>query len=794
MVLHPSLDIAFTRYDPKEEPSRESLLGLGNGLLFVRACPSWAFADGIHYPGTYRAGCYGRLESLIEGERVETESLVNLPNWLPLNLRLEGETEWFSLEAFEILEYRHALDPRRNANCREVLFRDRLGRRTRLRERCLVSMARAEIAALFLEIVAEDWSGHLEIRAGLDGAVVNDRVGRFRPFARRHLAVLRRDSPSPGTLLLTARIARPEREVAVAARTRLGCEAEARSVQVGPLVISETFHCRLEQGRPLMVEKVAAIVTSRDGKVRDAADAALGALEQAPDFAALEEEHVQAWASLRDRVGVSAEDRSLGDAAAYHAFHLLQTVSPHSAGVDAGLPARGWQEAYHGHIFWDELFLFPFLDLRWPELARGLLLYRWRRLDAAREEARRRGLRGALFPWRSASSGQEETPLLQLNPLSGRFMRDHTRLQWHIGAAIARNLWFHCEAMGDDAFLAGQGGEMLLEIARFYASAAHHDPAEDRYDLRGVVGPDEFHNAYPGAERPGIDTNAYTNVMAVWTLCRALDLLGKLPEDGRHSLCAKLDLDAAELALWERVSRRMRLPFDREGRLAQFEGFDRLLPLNPAEMARRHPGKRIDWLLEARGETADAYQVIKQPDMMMLLYLLPQAELQAIAGRLGYRLTEACIHRSVRHHLSLTAHDSSLSDAVCAAVLARMDPEGSWRHFRNALHPSDDPTTHSTAAEGLHLGTMAGMLDVLQRHYLGLQVGAEGLRLDPAIPPDLCPVRLDIRCRFGGFVLEWTGSALRLASAEGNAGAVAVAHPGGTARLAPGESVTVAAC
>src|SRR5690606_34228393 len=135
---------------------------------------------------------------------------------------------------------------------------------------------------------------------------------------------------------------------------------------------------------------------------------------------------------------------------------------------DMGVPARGWHgEVYRGHIFWDELFVFPFLNFRFPDLARSLLMYRYRRLDQARHNARNAGYRGAMYPWRSARSGREVTPRHQKNLLSGHWMRDPTWLQRHIGSAVAFNVWHYYLATGDTAFLVDYGAEMMLEIARF---------------------------------------------------------------------------------------------------------------------------------------------------------------------------------------------------------------------------------------------------------------------------------------------------------------------------------------
>ena len=213
-----------------------------------------------------------------------------------------------------------------------------------------------------------------------------------------------------------------------------------------------------------------------------------------------------------------------------HLFHLLQTVSPNSVDLDAGVPARGLHgEAYRGHVFWDELFVLPLLNLRLPELGRTLLRYRSRRLPAARRAASAAGLGGAMFPWQSGSDGREESQQLHLNPRSGRWLPDATSRQRHINIAVAFNVWQHYQATGDGYFLSSTGAEMLLEVARCLADLAREDPATGRYAIRGVVGPDEFHTGYPGGPQTGVDDNAYTNVMTAWVLRRGLDVLERLP-------------------------------------------------------------------------------------------------------------------------------------------------------------------------------------------------------------------------------------------------------------------------
>jgi alpha,alpha-trehalase len=198
---------------------------------------------------------------------------------------------------------------------------------------------------------------------------------------------------------------------------------------------------------------------------------------RASRFSALRESHSLAWAHLWrqcdfDIIRIGGEPSNDTHKIIHlHVFHLLQTASPHSVDMDVGVPPRGWHgEAYRGHVFWDELFIFPFLKLRLPDLTRALLLYRYRRLPEARWAAEQAGLKGAMFPWQSGSNGREETDTVLFNPRSGNFIPDNTHLQRHVNAAIFFNVWQYYGASGDTDFLHDHGAEMMLEIARFWAS------------------------------------------------------------------------------------------------------------------------------------------------------------------------------------------------------------------------------------------------------------------------------------------------------------------------------------
>ncbi len=737
--------ITWHGWDPAAQQLREALATLGNGVFATRGAAEEARAGGPHYPGTYVAGGYDRLESEVEGRWVENEDLVNWPNWLPLCYRVEGE-EWFDLGSVAIEEYEQTLDLRRGILERTVEFRDRADRRSRLVSRRFVSMADPHVAAIEWTLTPIDWSGRIEICSELDGRVTNDGVARYRDLDGRHVETVERGQTDEEGIFLVARSRQSRRFVALAARTRAfedGAPAAVeRKTEAEADRIAHLLGLEADRNRPVRVEKIVSLHTSMDRAISEPRLESANAARRLPDFATLLDRHERAWRHLWDRCDLRITDVDAYPQAVLrlHVFHLLQTVSPHSIDRDVGVPARGLHgEAYRGHVFWDEMFIFPFLNLRIPEITRALLLYRYRRLPEAKHAAEEAGWEGAMYPWQSGSNGREESQRLHLNPKSGEWLPDETHRQRHVSADIAWNVRHYYEATGDDEFMASWGVEMLLEIARFWASLAELSPEKDRYEIRGVVGPDEFHTRLPDGDGPGLDNNAYTNVMASWVLHTAREALGCLPPQRQSELMERVGLDEEDLRRWDRISRRLFVPFlDDEGRIAQFEGWQTLEELDWEGLRARHGDiQRLDRILQAEGDDVNRYKATKQADVLMLFFAFSPEELAEIFERLGYGFDPAWIPRNIDYYLARTSHGSTLSRIVHAWVLARSDRQASWHLFRDALASDIDDVQGGTTSEGIHLGAMAGTVDLVQRCYTGLDVRGDVLWLQPELPEEL---------------------------------------------------------
>ena len=784
----------YDGFSPDEEKLREALCTVGNGYFATRGAAPESEADENHYPGTYVAGCYNRLKTRIAGQVIENESLVNLPNWLALTFR-QGEGDWFQLSAFEILEYRQELDLQRGVLNRFLRFRDKAGRITRVAQRRFVSMADQHLAGLQTTIVPENWSGTLTVRSALDGHVANTGVERYRPLNHDHLAHIDARETAKNIVLLQVETNQSHIRVAEAARTRVYRKDEPEAIV--PANILEPFYAAQEytldvyRDEPVKVDKVVALVTSKDDAISESALQANKEVSRAPAFDELLERHIVSWDHLWHRCRLSIETNNRAVLILnLHIFHLLQTVSTETIALDVGVPPRGLHgEAYRGHIMWDELFVFPFLNLRIPDITRSLLMYRYRRLPEARWAAAQAGYRGAMYPWQSGSDGREESQELHLNPMSGRWIPDNSQLQRHINIAIAYNVWLFYQVTRDVHFMEFYGAEMMIEIARFLASLAEYNHSLDRYEIKKVMGPDEYHDRYPDADEPGIDNNAYTNVMAVWLLCRAREAFDLLPEDRRTALREDLGLTRQELQHWDDISHKMRLVFSADGIISQFEGYDKLQEFDwEAYRQKYHKIERLDRILEAEGDSPNRYKVSKQADVLMLFYLLSSDELKELFERLGYSFDPDMIPRNIDYYLRRTSHGSTLSRIVHSWVLARSKRELSWHLFREALHSDVEDIQGGTTPEGIHLGAMAGTVDLVQRCYTGIETRGDVLRFNPYLPDDLKEISFAILYRQHLLSVSITRRRLKLSTRPFAAVPIKVGLRDQVFEMGPGET------
>ena len=810
----------YKGYDPAAEPLRETLCTLGNGYWATRGAAPESSEGPVHYPGTYMAGVYNRLETDIGGRTAEDEHLVNAPNWLPLTFRIHDEQRpskraaaaklvtrrgakaaklddngWFDIDSANLLDYEQTLDLRRAVYTRRFRVQDAQGRITCVTQQRFVSQDMEHVAGLEVRFEAENWSGKLDVRSGLEGRVANRNVAEYRLLADVHLVPRRVQAVDNETMLLEVATNQSNIRMATAARTRVRANADIidvpRTVATDPAGwIGQILTIPVTEGETVTVEKTVVAYSSRDRAIASAALSATTSLSRLPDLPALLSHHEESWRELWNEFTVLIETEERQQLALnLNTFHVLQSVAGVTVDLDAGMPARGLHgEGYRGHIFWDEMYVYPMLTMHRPEISRALLGYRYRRLDEARAAARAEGYKGAMFPWQSGVDGREETPTELFNVRNEEWMPDNSHRQRHVGLAIAYSAWQIYEWTGDLDFLVEQGAELLIEVSRFFESLTTYDAEANRFDIEGVMGPDEFHDGYPGTPGSGLRNNAYTNVMASWVMQRAADAVDLLRPRYADSLWKRVKVRPGEVDRWRKISARLRVPFHSDGVISQFEGYEDLKEFDWDGYRQKYGSiGRLDLILAAEGDATNNYKLSKQPDVLMLLYLFSADELRSQLGYMGYDFDTDTIPLAIEYYRERSTHGSTLSNVVHSWVEARMNREKSWEFLVQALESDLADIQGGTTRIGIHLGAMAGSVDMVTRCYTGLEVKDGRLFFNPALPPEL--KQIDFTLKFMHQLVRITvdRQKLRLKVHEGGMAPIPITVEGIDAVLLPGE-------
>jgi len=736
--------LTYDRFDPEKENLREALCTLGNGYFGTRGAVPETAATRVHYPGTYIAGVYNAMPTQIAGRTIINEDFVNCPNWLMLNYRID-DGPWFNRLQIRILSWKMELNMRKGILSRRLRWQDDHGRITLVEDHRLVSMADPHMCALRCTITPENYSGRITVRSGIDGLVLNKGVERYKQLISKHLEPSQHGSFGDDGVFLQMQTIQSKIQITEAQRTLVyrGSEKIKPDIRVilhGRERIIQEFPIEVVQGQKYSLEKLVSIYTSRDHGVADNCTLAKDKASSVVSFDSLYKPHKAKWKALWKRFDVEVEgDVFAQQVLRLHAFHLLQSASTYNEDIDAGLPARGLHgEAYRGHIFWDQLYSFPFYNLRSPDITRALLMYRYRRLNAAKEYARQHEYRGAMYPWQSASTGEETTQVIHLNPMSGTWGPDYSSLQRHISIAVAYNIWTYYTISGDRAFMDRYGAEMIFEIALFWSSIAEFNQQDGRYHINHVMGPDEFHEKYPGANKGGINNNVYTNVMAVWVIEKALDLMEILTPEDLSALMLKTGIGESDIDLWRDIIKKMKVPMDKNGLLHQFDGYMELKELDWDDYRSRYDNiHRVDRILKAEGLSPDSYKVAKQADTLLLFYVLNESEMKRILKNLGYPYPKDMLRRNYDYYIQRTSHGSTLSLIVHAYLAHLLGDESQFMSFfRQTLQSDIHDIQGGTTQEGVHVGVMGGSINLVFQCFAGVQILEDRIALNPFFPAE----------------------------------------------------------
>ncbi|WP_253377160.1 glycoside hydrolase family 65 protein [unidentified bacterial endosymbiont] len=679
-----------------------SIMACGNGYLGLRATHEEEYTQQTR--GMYLAGLYHRAG------RNETNELVNLPDITGIVIELDGVN--FTLLSGDILDWERELDFASGELRRRVLWRSPGGKCYRIESRRFVSLDQLPLVAMRLSITPVDANAQLVLKTGIDATQTNsgrqhlDEIS-VRVFDQHYMQGIYETQNRAASVVVSAYCS--------LSRESDNCfTAKNRS-------LTAHYGLSVAKGDTVTLEKIVW-VAHRGDKVlshQTFAHNALAELKSSAErgYASLLESSGAAWENIwkNSRVEVASSDNLDQLALDYAVWHLTAMTPAHDERIS--IAAKGLTgEGYKGHVFWDtEIFLLPFHLFTRPQVARSLLRYRWLTLPGAREKARRHGWSGALFPWESAASGQEETPeFAAINIRTGiRQKVASAQAEHHIVADIAWAVVTYWQATHDDVFMRKEGLTLLLETASFWMARAKQ--VKGRLEIHNVIGPDEY--------TEHVNNNAYTNYLAwhnVACASRFLAMFGH--EDAHFTQLASQFL--AQLWLPQATA---------DGVLPQDDTF-LSKPAIDLSRYKAKAGKQTILHDYSRAEVNEM-QILKQADVVMLNYLLPE------------KFTSQQCAANLAFYEPRTIHDSSLSKSIHGIVSARCgDTDRAYAFWRDgiAIDLGEDP--HSSD-EGIHAAATGAIWSGVIQGFAGLQIEKGELSLAPKMPPHWHRLAFPLRWR-----------------------------------------------
>ncbi len=719
-ISHDPWKIVEHGFHKEHNQITESLCSIGNARFGQRANFEEHFS-GPSLQGNYVAGVYYPDKTKVgwwkNGYPEYFAKVLNNCNWILLDLRFNGER--LDLSETEVKEFYRELDMQKGVLMRTCTVALKNGVVIEIESRRICSFANKDLGALSYQIRILEGSATIECDSLLDFDIRNQDSNYQENFWTNYSAHLNKE-----TAYVQAETKKTGFHVGVAAQTTLRLNEEVQAAmpnQVSEAKLGHRYELSARAGDTIQIEKYAGIVSSMYYELAEFKQKTERIIAEAAQkgYAALEMEHSQAWArkwELSDIV--IAGDVAAQQGIRFNIFHLNQTYDGSDDRLNIG-PKGFTGEKYGGSTYWDtEAYCLPFyLFTAEEEVARNLLVYRYKHLNKAIENAEKLGFK----------DGAALYPMVTMNGEECHNEWEITFEEIHRNGAIAYAIYDYIRFTGDAAYLAEYGLEVLIGISRFWAQRVNFSKDKNQYVILGVTGPNEYEN--------NVNNNWYTNYIAKW----CLNYTGAQIEAVRQKEAAAWDriqektrFKEDELSDWKEISAQMYLPEDKENNIfLQQDGFydKEIIPVKELSAEDQPLNQKWSWDRILRS------CFIKQADVLQGLYFFEeQFESNVIASNFDF-------------YEPLTVHESSLSPCVHAILAANLGKHAKAYEMYLRTSRLDIDDYNNDSEDGLHITSMAGTYISVVKGFAGIKVANDALHINPALPKEWDSIAFSILFR-----------------------------------------------
>lgn len=685
----------------------ESKFALGNGYLGMRGVyeEDDALFEEYVCPGMYINGVFEKTDInhavYCKGFATHDQYTVNLTDWRLISVYVDGEKMCFSNG--KMLSHERYLDMWGGRLVREAVWESSTGKKIALKTVRIVSMEHFHSAAISYSVTPLNFSGEIEIKSEV--RAVNPLLGKYATECVEKGSIENTD-------YITLRTLNTKISVCTALCERLNTDAHRTILSTDNGHI-HTFKINAEKDRETVLEKFVSFFDDTDEStdiVREAVKEVN--MRSAKGFSEFSENQADFWSNHRKYGEVKIKGNDRDDLAVrFNLFHLRQQI-PSVSGYSVGATGLTGPH-YSGKVFWDtEMYIIPYLNYTTADITKGLLMYRYKVLDKARERAAQMDGKGALYSWCSVDG--EETSIVF----------EASTAEYHLQSDIAFAIERYVNQTGDYGFLYEYGAEIVFDTAKFmYDRGSFSEVNDGRFCFNAVCGPDEY--------ACGVNNNFYTNMMLKHHFEYAKAVFDKMQLEAPsklEELCKKLEITAEDAASWKNAAEKMYFKYNEK--LGVYEQDDSFLTNDAVDMTKIPKNFDIRGILHPLNLWR--IQVLKQADVVLLMFIL------------GENYTKEEKKRSYEYYEPKTNHGSSLSAAIHAVMASEIDKdEQAYEYLRSAVY-MDLADFKKNTAGGLHMACLGGAWMTVANGSLGMRDYPSGLLFNPKCPEAWDGYELDI--------------------------------------------------
>ncbi|MFG6116195.1 glycoside hydrolase family 65 protein [Halobacillus sp. MO56] len=688
---------------PEDNRLAESLMSIGNGQMGMRGNFEETYSGDTHQ-GTYVGGIYYPDKTRVgwwkNGYPEYFAKVLNAPN--VTGVRVVAGDEELDLHTWKVHEFKRELNMKHGYLYREFDVTSPEGKHIKGKVTRFFSIVDASIIAIKYEVTSEDFEGKITFQPYMDGDVRNEDANYDEDFWMpvHHEA-------DKEQAVLTMRTRKTEFDVSAAMKNQLiGQETKVEDVANEEEYVDQKHTASIIPGGKVSFYKYVAVTTSRHFHKNELADEAKKQVRKAADsgFTSLFKQHMEAWERRWNHADVTiGGDTSAQQGIRYNIFQLYNTYTGEDALLNIG-PKGFTGEKYGGSTYWDtEAYCLPFyLGTADSSIARNLLIYRYRHLAKAKENAAKLGMDGALYP------------MVTMNGEESHNEWEITFEEIHRNGAIAHAIWNYVNYTGDTSYLPEYGFEVLAEISRYWASRVNYNPRKGKYMILGVTGPNEYEN--------NVNNNWHTNRMAAWTLEYTLSVALYLERNHQKrfvELKSQLGLNEDDFDHWKDIIEHMYYPVDEQlGVYLQQDGLLDKDLIRVADLDEKHLPLNQNWSWDRILRSC----FIKQADVLQSMYFL------------NHRFTLEEKKNNFDFYEPMTVHESSLSPCVHSIIAAEIGYEEKAYEMYLRTARLDLDNYNNDTEDGLHITSMAGSWLSIVHGFAGMRVEKGELHFKPFIP------------------------------------------------------------